>query len=250
MDSQDIPPNEIAHRRRVNELTSDIHDLIADVADRVLELHEMGVPVHDWYSMLVRLWRGNEMMDALVDSQPLQTLVPAMIEVMLTWSKSGADDRVAAAMRVAERLLGTDFVAMIAADNVGGAAKKLGFSDGAAAAANALIRPTHVGELPDCHVRIMATTLDRLFAAAPKMRNADGSVDETQAPALECFICLRSGSSFQGALSRTPEGGFRLLSPNKLQNEDVLVEHFFVLDDICDVAVVRKINRGATLFSS
>lgn len=60
-----------------------------------------------------------------------------------------------------------------------------------------------------------------------------------QTPAIECAVMLRGmPQAMQGALSETPEGGLRMLSPSP----GVLVEQFFDYADVLVVAVQRAVT--------
>lgn len=95
--------------------------------------------------------------------------------------------------------------------------------------------------------------LGRLFEQAPKLTDGQGEQVTGQAPALpECMVVLRNGPPMQGVLSTTPEGGLRMMSMGAKPVVDahgnarpgmatpILIENFFAVDDVMNVAVVRE----------
>jgi hypothetical protein len=68
-----------------------------------------------------------------------------------------------------------------------------------------------------------------------------------QAPAVTCAVVLRGmTSSLFGALSETPEGGLRLLSPNgpPVAGARVtsMIEQFFNYEDVLVFGIVREVK--------
>lgn len=96
----------------------------------------------------------------------------------------------------------------------------------------------------------MRYVIARLFAEAPKLTDEDGSPRADQAPALECHVVLTSGQQMQGALSTTPEGTLRMMTPNQQIDPrtrqpmglPVMVESFFDYDQVSCIAVVRPVT--------
>jgi len=90
----------------------------------------------------------------------------------------------------------------------------------------------------------MKTTIKRLFQEHP-------SPLPDQAPALECWITLAGiPMSLQGALSETPEGGLRLMSPMTDRQGQMIrrggqlqmLEQFFCYEDVTSVTVCRAVD--------
>lgn len=68
-----------------------------------------------------------------------------------------------------------------------------------------------------------------------------------QAPALECMVMFHSGQVLRGALSTTPEGTLRLLSPGNEAGRPVLVEQFVPYSAVASVAVVREMKTERSI---
>jgi hypothetical protein len=66
-----------------------------------------------------------------------------------------------------------------------------------------------------------------------------------QTPALDCVVMFGNGQAVRGALSITPEGALRLLSPGTEGNRPLLVEQFFDYPAISAIAVTREITTEA-----
>lgn len=88
-------------------------------------------------------------------------------------------------------------------------------------------------------------TIQRLFKENP-------SALPDQAPAIECGVMLRGVPiTLLGALSETPEGGLRLLSPDPRQERPLpgapvkMIEQFFDYEDVLVVAVQRNVTVEA-----
>jgi len=89
----------------------------------------------------------------------------------------------------------------------------------------------------------MRRLIDRLFRdEAQVLTDAAGNPVPNQTPAIECMVLFQSGGAIRGALSRTPEGMLRMLSPGQEGNQQVLVEQFFDYDAIAAVSLIRRIN--------
>lgn len=88
--------------------------------------------------------------------------------------------------------------------------------------------------------------ITRLFAESAK---ENGSPDG-QAPALACFVTLTNGGTLKGALSKTPEGIYRLMTPTSdpaasRGGDSHFVEHFFDLLEISVVTLERTVTKTA-----
>lgn len=90
----------------------------------------------------------------------------------------------------------------------------------------------------------MRTVIDRLFSEAPKMEDASPN----QAPAVDCQVELKNGRTVIGALSKTPEGTFRLMGLAKGPDQKVLVlEYYFDVSDVQAVVVMKaKVEAPAS----
>lgn len=105
-------------------------------------------------------------------------------------------------------------------------------------------------ELEHDHDRRMKAVIDRLLAEATRL---DGDT-----PALECHVILRGAGAIHGALSVTPEGTLRMLSPTQVPDNQgrpgamkaILAEQFFCYGDVVSVAVERPITAVPSLISS
>jgi len=86
----------------------------------------------------------------------------------------------------------------------------------------------------------MKVTIQRLFKENP-------SPLPDQAPAIECGVMLVGiPVTLRGALSETPEGGLRLLSPSgSVAGRLQMVEQFFSYEDVLVIAMQREIAVDA-----
>lgn len=104
-------------------------------------------------------------------------------------------------------------------------------------------------ELEHDHDRRMKAVIDRLLAEAPRL---DGDT-----PALECHIILRGAGAIHGALSTTPEGTLRMLSPTHVPDpagrqgamKTILAEQFFCYGDVVSLAIERPITATTKIIS-
>lgn len=77
------------------------------------------------------------------------------------------------------------------------------------------------------------------------LMTAKSSLPGDQTPAIECAVVLRGMStSLTGALSETPQGGLRLLSPmgDAARGHVPMVEQFFEYSDVLTFGVRRDIE--------
>ena len=90
--------------------------------------------------------------------------------------------------------------------------------------------------------RPMTQVIRRLFADAERLEDADGKPVLGQAPAIRALVVLRGASipPIQGALSITPEGALRMLSPVG-DGKPQLAEQFFAFEDVVTLVLVRDI---------
>jgi len=101
--------------------------------------------------------------------------------------------------------------------------------------------PEEASADPEPHSK---TVLRRLFAENP-------SPLPNQAPALECAVMFAGGGTSEGALSETPDGGLRMLTPMTPQapglrpGKVMMIEKFFAYEDIVAVAVRREVTIEA-----
>lgn len=95
----------------------------------------------------------------------------------------------------------------------------------------------------------MYAVIERLLHDAPKLTGLDGKPDPDQKPALECHVLLRHATQpLYGSLSKSPEGAMRMLcfanlvDPSSKSEKPVMMEHFFEVDDVVDIMVVRDVK--------
>ncbi len=117
--------------------------------------------------------------------------------------------------------------------------------------------PVNFNQYPSDRIA-MERLLERLFAEAPKMTDGAGKPDDTQAPALNCHIILRSGQMLQGSMSVTAEGLLKIGTVAEVPDPSakassfggshtkklVLAEQFFSVNDLVCVAVERDIKQS------
>lgn len=115
------------------------------------------------------------------------------------------------------------------------------------------------GRLPDLGVLatalggtpVMACVVDRLFAESETLTDAAGNPLENQTPALDCVVMLRGmTSSIRGALSTTPEGAYRMMTPHEEGRQRVLIEQFFDPKDMVLIGLIREVRTSAPLIRS
>lgn len=84
----------------------------------------------------------------------------------------------------------------------------------------------------------MIVAIGRLFDENPSPLGAD------QVPALECVVLLRgSPQATQGALSKTDDGGLKMLSVIASgPTEKDCVEQYFDYEDVMMIGVLRKVS--------
>jgi hypothetical protein len=88
--------------------------------------------------------------------------------------------------------------------------------------------------------RAIHKMIARLLDEAPVLND-----DPTQAKALQCHVILRGQiQPLPGALSTTPEGGLRLLTPGAIDNRPCLMEQFFDYDDVVAVIIERAVTAA------
>jgi len=92
----------------------------------------------------------------------------------------------------------------------------------------------------------LARLIARLFAEAPV-------IDGTSA-ALQCHVLLRGAMQpIYGALSTTPEGTLRMMTPSKVQHHgeqeprDIFLEQFFDVSDVVSLMVEREVKLERSL---
>jgi hypothetical protein len=216
-----IPENELERRRMAMSAMEEIQDAVKEIADRVRELHELGVPADEWLPSVAS--SGPRWMQVLSDRWG--TMLSNVIEGFIA-------ARAAGAQTPAEGMF-----AAISSDVLKAASRPRG---------EPVVMPTAADEYWAPEQRMRAV-IDRLFAEAPKLTHPDGTPRDDQAPALECQIMLRAGGQIGGSLSVTPEGTLRMLSPMQLPKrggapELAMVEHFFTYEEVADLAVIRKVD--------
>lgn len=108
-----------------------------------------------------------------------------------------------------------------------------------------------VAKMRLAHGEPMKQLIGRLFEEAPKMTDASGKAMPGQSPAMpDVILTLKCGQQLSGALSTTPEGTLRMMTPNEIQtqhgNKKVMVEQFFDYADVAMIAVLREHPQIAT----
>lgn len=228
--------NDIAKRRRVHELTSDLADLAKDAADRFVELHDIGVDTRD----VVRL---------LLDHLPHARETFSGQEDGLSWSidschaaliapRNPTDDQRREFARLYNVLLGK-YRSTMDGSEMGDMADRLSH------------QLTKLERDPSHRRSPMRNLIYRLFDEAPKLTDDTGKPVEGQAPAVDCSVILRTlPMQLSGALSKTPEGTLRLLSPTEIQDPQtkrskvVMAEQFFEIDDVLTIVLQRDISMS------
>lgn len=220
-----VPEAEMARRRRVFELADGMANLIKQLAVCADAYDDIGVPPTDWLELVADRVGGT--LARLVHIIPTSALE-------MGWN-------------LAKRSDGTSI-----SDVVGASMGSGMFSELLAMLTRARGRDVAEADLDLAQAlhpegERMKRVIDRLFATAPKLETA-----AAQAPALECFIVLKSGSQIQGALSVTPEGTLRLLAGNAVNGKPVMVEYFFDYDQVASVAVLREVKatEGSRIVTS
>lgn len=102
-----------------------------------------------------------------------------------------------------------------------------------------------MSETPVVPAHVLPTTpmgrlLCDLLARAPKMQNGDGSIDETQTPAMKCQVMLRGGGQIAGILAPMHSGMLKMLivgPSSKDSKVPAAVEAYFMPEDLLTVVV-------------
>jgi len=243
----DIPnetSNDIARRNRVLLLTHDIADLVMDIGARVKELRsELYVSTNDIVDLtfehmppkLAEKFAGSQ--DLIATLIDLFALAAEMPDNPTDAEKSAYFAKMGVVFDQARPEL----------DGIG-----LG---GIAGNLQRSIRA--LAEEPGLRKSKMEKLIDRLFADAPKLEHADGRPVEDQAPAIECYVILRTLQvPINGVLSKTPEGCLRLMTPTEVLDSEtkrtkrVFAEQFFEIEDVVTIALRRDITAASRIVSS
>lgn len=100
-------------------------------------------------------------------------------------------------------------------------------------------------------VPLMTRVVERLFAESETLTDAAGNPLENQTPALDCVVMLRGmPSSIRGALSTTPEGAYRMMTPHEDGRQRALIEQFFAPQDMVLIGLIREVRTSAPLIRS
>lgn len=92
-------------------------------------------------------------------------------------------------------------------------------------------------------------TIDRLLAEAPVLTDASGRVVPGQAPAIECMVMFSGGvPPVRGALSKTPEGNLRMLSPGMDGERQMMAELFFDYAAVAVIVITRVMAAENRIF--
>jgi len=90
------------------------------------------------------------------------------------------------------------------------------------------------------------STDSRMYQLVQRLLREAPTVGSGQTPAVEAVVMFTNGHTVRGALSVTPEGLLRLLSPgNDANGRPLLVEQFFDYDAVMVVALTREITTEA-----
>lgn len=243
------PDNDFTIRRRRQQLCDDLSDLIADLVERSNELGAIGMPIAEW---LPTVFNPSDYGDKIAElAQRQGHLVPMALDLLKIYA-TGADPREAIFKYLPE----------IIAKNPSMGSAMMGFGTGSAMMGDPAGAP-HV-QPPNLRGGVLHEDFDpssieesisalrmrkvitRLFAEnSPPTVDGAGEPDETQAPAMDVHILLRSASiQFSGILSTTPEGGLKLLTPvdGKNGQAPVMIEQFFDYADVVSIAIVREVK--------
>lgn len=236
-----IPETELARRRRVQQLCDDLLDLSHDMVERAVELTSLGVTSIEWVPMVTRSIQDPSLRNRL-DNPAMHVLVQSIADIAVTFQVHGVE-QADLLMGDLHRKFEALFVARAALDGIGEDERKIIVSiPGGVTVSDVTPDDEHPDSVYDSFSAArMRRMIDRLFAEAPRLAGAD-----SQAPALECSIVLRAGASMMGALSTTPEGTLRLLSPNEMKGKQVMVEHFFDYGEVADIAIIRDVSSRIT----
>jgi hypothetical protein len=262
----------------VPQLADDVADLVHDVAERAKELHAIGVPSAEWLSAVGHRF-GPRVQGVLGWSAPY---VAPVLDILLGMAPgemangmasdtpftdglmAGVRSSIsrAAAADAADAKLPPLMIKGPTSDDLEEAVEHARYLMRESLKPDAVIDPQLLN-LATCflgldaglprltengHVRRMKDVIGRLFGEAPKMTNPDGSVDASQAPAMDVHILLRGAPmQFSGILSTTPEGTLKLLTPVPAQgaNKPCMIEQFFDYSDVASVALVREVKASA-----
>lgn len=204
-DTNVTPPEEMNRRRRVLQLIDDSGDLLEDLVDRINEMFEL-----DDLLTIIHIVRDKKLLDRL------DARLGAHVKEQITKLTSGQMGEHAAEVYN------------------GGAA------DGVAAITNVLGH--YIGKFGPLDRHPLSSVIQRLYDEAPKLTDASGNPDPTQAPAIPMvFVSLKSGQQLQGVMSGDCDGVLKIMSPAQVMKKDVMVEHFFVIDDVESITVPREI---------
>jgi hypothetical protein len=257
-----IPETEMARRRRVFQLVDDLGELCRIASDRITELDDLEVPGRDWVAMVVER-SDNEIAKQMLGNGLLQLGLGGFAEVMVAHRRDGKDKALAKLVSLTKTLgLPDDLVQKI----FSGDASDEELLEGGVKHSMSQ-RPRDIVTIPggiDCDstpymvanmvdtfaAARMKLVIDRLLAEAPKLETPGKGPDADQVPAVQAHVVTRAGAAMFGALSKTPEGGLRLMAPNKANGKDVLVEHFFDYGDVVEVAIMREMTASSHIVSS
>ncbi len=84
---------------------------------------------------------------------------------------------------------------------------------------------------------------NRMYSLIQRLMSEAPATMPDQTPAIEALVMFHNGHTVRGALSITPEGLLRLLSPgNDTEGRPLLAEQFFDYDAVMVVVVPREIT--------
>jgi hypothetical protein len=237
-------PNELAKRRRVRELTEQIADLCKDAGERFLELQDIGVDTRDIVQLVSSHFSAQVRESFEGSSQSGVAFALDSLYFGCTTPHPTNDEE--------RRIQAKRYGAMMSKYDLGGAEGVRAVYSQAQTLIDRRTRDPSLGRTA------MERVIDRLFAEAPKLEGSNGKPVDGQAPALECFIVLRTGPTISGVLSQTPEGLLRMLSPTEITDpktkrlRTVFAEQFFHVSDVLTVVLQREVtgSMGSQIVSS
>lgn len=220
-----VPETEMSRRRQVLKTTEEASEVIRMLVRAINELHELGVPAHEWLDMVFNAKDYGQRIATVVNrlGHWIAPAVDGMIEYYKAAKSGEPVDTTKLVMEAAPAIFAGRYNPrpMTAERD----------ADEAEQAAVEYNRPP------------MLELIFRLFRDAPKLTGIDGKEDESQMPAVQCYVLLRGSiQPLVGSLSMTPEGTFRMLTPATIDGRKVLAESFFAFEDVTSVMVERPVT--------
>lgn len=222
----DLPnDNELARRRFINGHIEGVWADLASLKNRYTELREEAdLSGSEILGGVFAPHLAGDMVAGLVERYGHYAV--GVLEALLFWAKTGK--------------------APDTADAIGIVAREL--------TATGRYAEDEVTEEPPPWESKMRKQIHKLFDEAPKMTDASGNPDPTQAPAVICHVILVGQiQPLYGVLSETPDGLLRMLQKAQVQGErgtkEAVLESFFEYRDVLSVMVEREVKaeRGSSI---